>query len=72
MFIAYRAKDDVNLTLITIFGQFPRHFEEKNWELEAVKADVTADIAEDVTQAGFLLIRSNRPVGERTTYGLMP
>lgn len=71
MFNTYRSRDDDNLTLITNSEQFPSHFDEKNWDLEADKANVTEDIANEVTQFGFILMRSNLPIGHRTTYGLM-
>ena len=72
MFTAYRAKDDANLTLVTTSGQFPRHFNLENWIVETEKANVTADIAKEVEHLGFVLMQANLPIGQRTTYGLMP
>ena len=72
MFTAYRSKDDPNLTRVSRAGEFPRHFDLENWIVEAETANVTPDIAKEVTQLGFILMQANLPIGHRTTYGLMP
>ncbi len=72
MFNVFRSKEDGLLSLVTNSDALPVIFNNDNWVIETKSAEVSSDIAHEVISFGFVLLRSNLPIGTRTTYGLMP